>query len=138
MTKDDLERLTLSICVLKQQFIQMTEKPVRMNYHSLIINEDIISIEDPKLYEFDLVKLSKSYKKFECNNQIWSTMAANDQVLLIDQYPNITLVDRDLNIVKQSVWPYGFIRCMRWSSTLTSFIIINMKKSFFLLRMMLY
>ncbi|CAF1151217.1 unnamed protein product [Rotaria sp. Silwood1] len=134
ITIDDLETLKLNIYDVKRKLMQIKVKPMEIDFYPLIINENLISIEESKLYELDLLKLSKSYKKFECTDKSWPTMASNEQILLIDQYPNISLFDRDLKIVKQSSWSYGFIRSMCWSSILSSFIVINNEKEIFLVK----
>ncbi|CAF3021027.1 unnamed protein product [Rotaria sp. Silwood2] len=134
MNIDDLETLKLNICDVKRKLVQIKVKPMQVDFNPLIINENLISIEEPRIYELDLSRLSKSYRKFDCTEQSWPTMASNDRVLLIDQYPNISLLDRDLKIVKQSSWSYGFIRSMCWSSVLSSFIVINNEKEIFLIK----
>ncbi|CAF0791086.1 unnamed protein product [Rotaria sordida] len=134
ITIDDLETLKLNISDVKRKLIQIKIKPMEIDFHPLIINENLISIEEPKLYELDLLKLSKAYRKFECTDESWPAMANNDRVLLIDQYPNISLLDRDLKTIKQSSWSYGFIRSMCWSSILSSFIVINNEKEIFLIK----
>ena len=50
----------------------------------------------------------------------------------MDQYPNLCLFDKELNLVKQFPWKYDRIPDMCWSSTLNSFIIITDKDGVFL------
>jgi hypothetical protein len=59
-------------------------------------------------------------------------MTCNNQYLLIDQYPNLHLFDKELTLVKQFPWKYNPISDMCWSSTLNSFIIITFKEGGFL------
>ena len=59
-------------------------------------------------------------------------MASNNRFLLIDQYPNLCLFDRELTLVKQFPWEHDRITDMCWSSTLNSFIIITDKDGVFL------
>jgi hypothetical protein len=134
VNSDDLEILALNICDIKRKIGHIEEQPVEINFHPLKLDENLISIEETKIYELDLLKLSKPFKNLQCTDQSWPTMISNNQFLLIDQYPNILLFNKDLKIVKQVPWSYGFIRSMSWSQTLASFIIINNEKEVFLVK----
>jgi hypothetical protein len=131
---DDLEILALNICDIKRKVEQIKEKSVEIYFHPLKLDENLISIEETKLYELDLSKLSTPFKNLTCTDQSWPALISNDRFLLIDQYPNLILFNQDLKIVKQVPWSYGFIRNMSWSSILASFIIINNEKEVFLVK----
>jgi hypothetical protein len=134
ITSEDLEILTLNIYDVKRKIVQIKEKSFEIDLHPLIIDENLISIQDTKIYELDLSNLSKPYRNLPCTDQSWPAMINNDRVLLIDQYPNIILFNRDLKIIKQTHWSYGFIRNMCWSSILSSFIVINNEKEVFTIK----
>jgi hypothetical protein len=55
-------------------------------------------------------------------------MASNNKYLLIDQYPNLYLLDKNLTIVNQYQWKYNNICDICWSSILNKFIIITQNK----------
>ncbi|CAF0818044.1 unnamed protein product [Adineta steineri] len=131
---EDLEILKLNIYDIKRKFIQFKEKSMEINIHPFTIDDKLITIEETKLYELDLSNLSIPYRNIHCTDQSWPAMATNDQYLLIDQYPNIILLNQDLKIIKQLPWIYASIRNMCWSSTLDCFIIINNEKDVFLVK----
>jgi hypothetical protein len=134
INSEDLEILKLNIYDLKRKVRQIKEKPLEIDFHPLIIDKNLISIEETKVYELDLAKLSTSYRNLSCTDQSWPSMTNNDQFLLVDQYPDIILFNRDLKIVQKSPWSYGFIRNMCWSLLLDSFILINNQKEVFLVK----
>jgi hypothetical protein len=113
---------------------QIKEKFVDIYFHPLKLDENLISMEETKLYELDLSKLLTPFKTLNCTDQSWPAMINNDRFLLIDQYPNLILFNQDLKMIKQVSWSYGFIRNMCWSSILSSFIIINNEKEVFLVK----
>jgi hypothetical protein len=53
--------------------------------------------------------------------------------LLIDQYPNLCLYDKQLTLLKEYPWEYDNIPDMCWSSTLNNFIIITDEHGVFLM-----
>jgi hypothetical protein len=57
-------------------------------------------------------------------------LVCNDLHLLIHQNPNLCLVDQEMNIVKQTVWPHGPIFKLCWSSALHKFIVIDKNNVF--------
>jgi hypothetical protein len=134
ITSDDLEILSLNIYDIKKKVEQIKKKSFEINFYPLKLDENLISIEEPKIYQLDLSKLSTPFRKLNCTDQSWPTMISNDHFFLVDQYPNIILFNKDLKIVKQVPWSYGSIRDMCWSSVLTSFIIINNEKEVFLVK----
>ena len=60
-------------------------------------------------------------------------MTTNNRFLLLDQYPNLCLFDRELTLIKQIPWEHDRIPDMCWSSTLNSFIMITDKDGVFLI-----
>lgn len=131
---DDLDILTLNIYDMKRKIEHIKEKPFEISFQPLKLDENLILFDETKIFDLDLLNLSIPFKRFHCTDQSWPTMISNERVFLIDHYPNLILFNKDLKIIKQIPWSYGFIRNMTWSSTLTSFIIINNEKEVFLLK----
>lgn len=129
---EDLESLTFNIYDLKRKMSKIKEKSFEIDFHPFKFDENLISIEEMKTTEFDLSKLCKPYRTMNSTNHSWPMMISNDRFLLIDQYPNLILLNLDLKIVKQTPWTCGSIRNMCWSSSLSCFIIINNEKQVFL------
>ena len=134
ISEEELVTLKLNIDDVKRKVTQFEEQPMEIHAQPLVIDEKTICIEESKTYELDLTKLALPYRKISCSDQSWPAMCANDRCLLVDQSPHLILYDRDLKIIRQLLWAYGFIRNMCWSSTCDCFIIINNEKEVFLLR----
>ena len=60
-------------------------------------------------------------------------MASNNQYLLMKQYSNLCLFDKELTLIKQCPWTLYNITDMCWCSTLNSFILITSEDGVFLL-----
>ena len=129
---DDLEMLTWNIYDLKRKIRKMKEKSFEIDFQAFKLDENLISIEEVKTNELDLLKLSTPYRTMNSSDQSWPAMISNDRCLLVDHYPNLILFNQDLKIIKQTFWTYGFIRNMCWSSLLMSFILIDNEKQVFL------
>lgn len=132
ITDDDLQILTLNIYDLQRKLTKIKEKSFEIDFHPFKLDENLISIEEMKTNELDLSKLSKPYRTINSTNHSWPMMISNDRFLLIDQCPNLILLNEDLQIIKQTSWTCGSIRNMCWSSSLSCFIIINNEKQVFL------
>ncbi|CAF0905197.1 unnamed protein product [Adineta ricciae] len=133
ITKEDLEILQINLADLKYKLFQFQQKPLQITTRHLILNEKLISFDEVKIYELNLTKLPDPYRTIPCTEQSWPAMATNDRFLLVDQYPNIILLNHDLKIIKQISWPHAFIRSICWSSTANKFVIINKEKEVFFL-----
>ncbi len=133
VSSDDLQILTLNIYDIKRKIVQMKDKSFEIDFHPLKIDENLISIEETKTFELNLSKLSTPFRTLNSTDQSWPIIISNDRYLLLDQYPNLILLNQDLKLIKQIPWSDGFIRNICWSSILTSFIIINNEKQVFLL-----
>jgi hypothetical protein len=134
LTEDDFENLRLNIYDIKRKIVQMKENLFEIDFHPIKFDENLISIDEPKIFELDLLKLSTPYRNLNSTDQSWPTMVTNNRYLLLDQYPNLLVLNEDLKTIKQIPWSNGFIRNMCWSTILASFIIINNEKQVFLLK----
>ncbi|CAF4863551.1 unnamed protein product [Rotaria socialis] len=95
--------------------------------------EKIVYIEQWTSNELDISTLASPYRTIACSKDNWLAMTSNNHFLLIDQYPNLCLYDKQLALLKEYPWEYAPIPDMCWSSTLNSFIIITNKNGIFLM-----
>ena len=131
--QDDIRKnLQLTILNIKKQLDKIEQNIVPINTRSLSINNNLITIGKMTLEEFNIAKLSNPYQILTFSENLSFGMAANDEVLLIDQNSDISLFDKDLTLIGQSVWKYGTIRDICWSSELSSFIAITDQSKAFL------
>ncbi|CAF4269589.1 unnamed protein product, partial [Rotaria sp. Silwood2] len=116
-----IDNLRIEINNFKQIYNQM-------NTHPLRIDDNLIDIDNPNVYKFNLSSLSTIYKTMNHPHGSYGTLTSNDKFILIYIAPNLILIDKQLNIVKQILWPYQTISNMCWSSTLDRFLIIEKSK----------
>ena len=94
----------------KQRTDTIESKGIPINIRSLVINHHLITIGELKTEEFDLNTLSlPPSQTLDCSNKLGSALASNDQYLLMDENPFLTLYDSELNIIEQTSWKYGII-----------------------------
>jgi len=131
-TYEDIPPLILTINDIKRDVNQFEEKGIMVGVHPLTINKNLVYIEEWVMSNVDISSLSFTLQTIDCFDGPWSAMACNNHFLLFNQYSNLCLMDRQLNVVKQSPWIYSCISDMCWSSTLNNFIITTEKDGVFL------
>jgi hypothetical protein len=129
---EDLSYLKLTIDDIKRDIKQFEENGILIDIQPLINNKDLIQIKEWTFNGIDISTLSAPIRTIDCSNENWPSMTGNNRYLLIDQYPNLHLYDKEWNLVKQFPWKYNRIFDMCWSSTLNSFIILTEKYEVFL------
>jgi hypothetical protein len=131
-TYEDIPPLILTINDIKRDVNHFEENGILVDVHPLTINKDLIYIEEWPMNNVDISSLSLPLRTIDCSDDGWPAMTCNDQFLLFDQYPRLSLLDRELTIVKESSWEYSRIPDMCWSSTLNKFIITTEQDGVFL------
>ncbi|CAF0961940.1 unnamed protein product [Rotaria sordida] len=124
-TRQDIDLLTFTIRRLERNMNKIEQTCFTINTRPLIIDDTLISIEKVTEHELDLSTLSPVYKTIHRPEESSRLLTGNDRYLLVHQYPNLCLFDREMNIVKQMLWSYGKINDMCWSSTLDRFIVLG-------------
>ncbi|CAF3789153.1 unnamed protein product [Rotaria socialis] len=132
-THDDICSLKATINDIKRDVNQYEENGIVVDVNPLIINQNLVYIEQGTSNELDVSTLSSPYRTIACSKDNWPAMASNNHFLLIDQYPNLCLYDKELTLLKEYPWDYDKIPDMCWSSTLNSFIIITNNNGVFLI-----
>lgn len=87
---------------------------LRATTQSLVIDDPLISIENGLLSNSQTMQCPAGSKVSIC---------ANDNYLLISK--PMSLVDREMNIIKEVIWDYEKIFDMCWCSRLDRFIVIE-------------
>ncbi|CAF4916110.1 unnamed protein product, partial [Rotaria sp. Silwood1] len=124
-TRQDIDSLTSTIRQLETNMNNIEQTCFTINTRPLIIDETFILIKKTTKSELDLSTLSLVYKTIVCPEGSFVSLTCNVRYLLIHQAPNLCLVDREMKIVKQTLWSYGTIWDMCWSSTLDRFIVLE-------------
>jgi hypothetical protein len=132
-THEDIPTLKATINDIRRDIKQFEDKSIIVDIHPLIIDEDLIEIEKCTSNEIEISTLPPPFRTIDCSNEGWPAMTSNNRYLLMDQYPNLHLFDKELTIVKEFPWTYDRITDMCWSSTLNSFIMVTDKDGVFLL-----
>ncbi|CAF2455499.1 unnamed protein product [Rotaria sp. Silwood2] len=101
-----------------------------INTRPLVIDDTIVIAEKKTKHELDLSILSPVYKTIHHPDGSFRSVTKSYQHLLIHQHPNLCLFNRELSIVKQTLWPYGAISDMCWSSTSDRFIVLEVNNMF--------
>ena len=131
-TQKDISTWKTTINDIKDDIKQFEEQGILIDTQPLIIDKDLIQIEGCTSNEIDISTLPPPIRKMNCDNSKNSAMASNKRYLLMEQYPNLCLFDKELTLIKQYPWKYDRIQDMCWSSTLNSFIIITVYYKVFL------
>ncbi|CAF3153432.1 unnamed protein product [Rotaria sp. Silwood2] len=78
--------------------------------------------QDPSKEHDDLPNLSPPYRTVNRSGGSSRLLASNDRFVLICQFPHLSLIDQDLTVINQSLWAYGWLCDICWSSALAGFI----------------
>jgi hypothetical protein len=124
-TRHDLDLLTSRIHETEREMNKFEQTYFNIRIQSLEINDSWITIEESCRQGFDISHLPPVCKTIECSGDSSVAMASNDRFLLMHQKPDLCLVDRHLNVIKQGLWNDGSIWDICWSSVLDRFIVIN-------------
>ncbi|CAF1102270.1 unnamed protein product [Rotaria sordida] len=123
-TRQDIDLLTSTIRQLERNMNNIEQTCFTIDTRPLLIDDTLIFIKTTE-HELDLSTLSPIYKTVHHSEESFRSLTSNNRYLLIHQYPNLCLFDREMNIVKQMLWSYDAIQDMCWSSTLDRFIVLG-------------
>ena len=125
--QDQIKNIQHQIKTIEDTYFQIDIRP-------LIIDQNSIFIEEFQPNECYFSNILTPYQKIDCTGEWGPVLATNNHYLLIDQHPNLCLVNQQLQIIKQSPWKFDFIRDMCWSSTLNCFIVITRSREIYLVQ----
>ncbi|CAF2628608.1 unnamed protein product [Rotaria sp. Silwood2] len=128
MTLELIESLTLNLRTIENEVNDIDQKHLSIRTSPLILDRDLIHINELSMEEFDLSSLSSAYNTIDYTRDGLYPIASNNQYLLIHREPNLCLIDRSFKIAKQTLWNYGQIFDMCWSSALEKFFLITLNQ----------
>ncbi|CAF1087828.1 unnamed protein product [Rotaria sp. Silwood1] len=128
--KQNINLLTSTLHTLKQNMDEIEQNHVQVNIRSLLIDNDIISIDNRNKHQFNLLALTSPYQTLKRSGISTNTLTSNDRFLLVHIDSNLCLINKELSIVKRKEWIYDRIEDMCWSSTLYCFVIITLNSIF--------
>ncbi|CAF5168489.1 unnamed protein product, partial [Rotaria magnacalcarata] len=100
-THDDICSLKATINDIKRDINQFEENDIVVDADPLIINQNLVYIEQWTSNELDLSTLSSPFRTVACSKDNPPAMTSNNHFLLIDQYPNLCLYDKQLTLLKE-------------------------------------
>jgi len=116
--------LKLDIENVEEEMNELEQTKFEIEVHPLTIDKNLIIIEEINKTNFNFKQISRPYQTIDCSNNLSKSLASNSEYLLIYRMKNLCLINRELKLVKKSLWNNGRIWDMCWSSTLNSFIIL--------------
>lgn len=125
VTREDINSLKDKLNNLEKKMNKTEQTSFDIQIQSTNIDENLILIKESNSYPGDLSSLSSVSKTINCPKDHWAALATNNKHLLIYQESHLCLIDQEFNIIKRTVWSFGEIWDIFWSSTLKQFIIIN-------------
>ncbi|CAF4425977.1 unnamed protein product, partial [Rotaria sp. Silwood2] len=123
-----IEPLTSNLRTIENEVNDIDQKHLPIRTSPLILDRDLIHINELSMEEFDLSSLSSAYNTIDYTRDGLYPIASNNQYLLIHREPNLCLIDRSFKIAKQTLWNYGQIFDMCWSSALEKFFLITLNQ----------
>jgi hypothetical protein len=123
--KSTIQNIQHEIKVIEDTHFQLDIRPLKIDNH-------LIFIEEFQPNECNLSNLLTPYQTIDCTGEWGPGLISDNQFLLIDQHPNLCLVNQQFQIIKQSPWKFDFIRDMCWSLTLNSFILTTRSRQIYL------
>jgi len=123
--RQDIDSLTSTIRHLKDEMNKIEEACIQVDTHPLMLYDSLVQVREINEDTLDLSTLSPVYRALGNPTGSYTALASSDQFLLIHQNPNLCLVDKEMNIVKQGLWIHKSIFDICWSSTLDRFIVVE-------------
>ncbi|CAF4030540.1 unnamed protein product, partial [Rotaria sp. Silwood2] len=130
VTRQYIDSLKYKINTLEKEINKIKQTSFDIQIKSFITNDNLIRIKESNPYQFDLSLLSPICKTINCSKKNWAALATNEKYLLIYQESYLCLIDREFTIIKKTLWSFGEIWDMFWSSALERFFVINEKNVF--------
>jgi hypothetical protein len=130
VTREDIDSLKYKINNLEKEMNKTEQTSFDIQIQTSTIDENLILIKELHTHQLDLSSLPAISKTINCSKENWAALATNERFLLMHQQSNLCLVDREFIIIKKTLWSFGEIWDMFWSSVLQRFIIINANNVF--------
>ncbi|CAF5148221.1 unnamed protein product, partial [Rotaria sp. Silwood1] len=131
-TRQDIDLLRSTIHQLETNINNIERTRFIISTRPLVPEDTFVSITKTIEKELDLSTLSSAYATVHHPKGSCGPLSCNDRYLLVHQHPNLCLFDQEMDIAKETLWSYGRIWDMCWSSTLDRFIVLG-KNDIFLI-----
>jgi hypothetical protein len=93
--------LKIAIRTVKEKINNMEQTCFRVIAHPLVIADGLVSIEELKIPQLELLKLPSPYKRINHIDGSCRVIAINDRFFLIHKEPNLCLMNRELTVIKK-------------------------------------
>lgn len=120
----DIDHITTLTHQLEQDMDETKEKYLQLTLHPIDIKDDLIQIHHSNDIHNSTI-LQPPYKTFLYLDDSSKLLGSNDRCILIHHDSNICLLDKDLNIIKEKSWTFGWIMDICWSTTLARFFVLT-------------
>ena len=121
-----------SIDNLRMQLEQIEKTTFKIDFHPFTIDSTWILFEEPNFNQIQISNLLDVHQSIPCKGEWGPALVSNYNYLLIDRHPNLCLIDRQSQIVKEIPWKFDFVRDMCWSSTINAFLLITRNRELYL------
>jgi hypothetical protein len=98
---NDIDLLKIAIRTVKEKINNMEQTCFRVIAHPLVIADGLVSIEELKIPQLELLKLPSPYKRINHIDGSCRVIAINDRFFLIHKEPNLCLMNRELTVIKK-------------------------------------
>jgi hypothetical protein len=132
VSRQDIDLLISSIRKLNQQVNKFEYTHFNIEARPLMIDKSWIHFEESNINRLDLSKISPVCKTINYTDKSRMAFASSDQFIMMHHSPDLCLIDRNLDIIRRTIWCYGDIQEMCWSSSLDRFIIVSAEGVFLL------
>ncbi|CAF4473153.1 unnamed protein product, partial [Rotaria sp. Silwood2] len=105
-TRQDIDLLRSTLHQLQENMNEIEQTCFTINTRPLLIDDTFILIKKTPEHELDLSTLSPVDRTIHRPEGSFRSFTGNDRHLLIHQHPNLCLLDREMNVVKQTFWLY--------------------------------
>ncbi|CAF0805391.1 unnamed protein product [Rotaria sordida] len=116
-TQDQIDLITEKIRSIKQAIDEFQN--LGLIIHPFTIDDNLIVLKSNAFLPLRTASRTMSYTASN------SAMASNEKHVLIENESNLCLVNDRLTVTKKTLWTFGDIWGMCWSSTLARFIIVT-------------
>jgi hypothetical protein len=127
-THERINFLSYQLQNLQRDVTKVMQNDYQMNLNSVTIDKNLINFDRP----FDLANFPPVYRVIGRDDASYTSLATDNQYLLLHHQGTLVLVNEDLTTYKQVPWTNGHIYDMCYSSLIKRFIIINENEVFLL------
>lgn len=122
-TRQEIDLLTSTIRQVEINLSNIEQTCFQVGTRPLILDDTSVFLKETIEHNLDLSTISSNFKKVYRPDGSAAVINSNDKFLLMHRAPNLSLINQDMNIIKEVSWTYGQIIDICWSVALNRFII---------------